>query len=73
LGFPRGMSMKFSLWTFHELSILQTILILLTFGCPSNQVQTLRFLHISWKYCWHSIWEAYSCNYDSQLFFIQLT
>jgi len=35
LGFPHSMSVKFGLWTFHELSKWQKILTLLTFGCLS--------------------------------------
>jgi len=38
LGFPHGMSVKFGLWTFHELSKRQKNFDFIDFGCPSNYI-----------------------------------
>jgi len=55
LGFPHGMSVKFGLWTFHELLKRQKILTLLSFGCPSYHHQCIANLkrgssHPTWSW-----------------------
>jgi len=65
LGFPDGVSVKFSLRTFHELWKGRQILNLLTFGCSSYDI----FLMNGWMFALHGFYKKCLRKYYLQILY----